>query len=113
MSKKAYFVISLILAVCALAGESVSKSYISRSVYNLAKQLSLQEKMSEADKIQANVERDRLLHTASFSNRLGMIAAFFSLIFWIVSGYCYRKRVWLYTPLILLVFYLLLLFMMV
>ena len=102
---------SLILAVCALCSESISKSYFSRSIQNLAEQLTVGEKISEADKTESNVKRQEFIHKGEIFRFFGMGLAALSLLLWIASGYQRNALVWRYIPFIILVLYLFLWFM--
>ncbi len=108
MGKRKYFILSLLLILCALCTDSVSKSYLSKSTYLLAKSLS----MSEADKIQVKIERDELLRKGSIFYYFGISAAILSFLFWIASEIRHEPT-WRLIPLGLLIFYLLLQFIMV
>ena len=113
MSRKICFIMSLVLAICALYCESVSKSYSARSLHNLARELTAQEGITETDEAEAKAKRQEFIQKGEMFGVCGMGFAALSLILWIVSGYHQHKRLWRFSPLILLVLYLFLLFVIV
>ncbi len=109
MGKRKYFIISLLLVICALCSDFASKACFSKSTFLLAKSSST----PEANKTQAKTESEEFLHKGSIFRCLGIVFAVLGFFFWIASGFWRGKRIWQSLPLVLLVLYLLLLFMMV
>jgi len=108
MGKRKYFIISLLLVICALCSDFASKACFSKSTFLLAKSSST----PETNKTQAKIESDKFLHRGTIFHRVGVGLAILSFLFWIVSE-ARRESIWRLIPLGLLIFYLFLQFMMV
>ena len=108
MGKRKYFILSLLLVICALCSDFASKGQFSKSTILLGRSFT----MSEADKIQAKIESDKLSHKGSIFHYLGIGLAVLSFLFWIASE-VRREPTWRLILPVLLGLYLLVQFIMV
>jgi len=109
MGKRKYFILSLLLVVCALCSDSASKAYFSKSNVLLAKSLL---SISQADKEQAKIQRDEFTRKGHIFGYIGIVLASLSFAFWIASEVRHEPTWRLILP-VLLCLYLLLQFVMV
>ena len=113
MNRHKCFVISVVLVICALGSEFVSKRYSSRVIKSFATEFVRHDQMPKAEKIQAKVEQEKFVKRGSQLQYLGMGLAALSFVVWVISGYWSRHRLWWYIPLILFVVYVLFAFLIV
>jgi len=102
MGKRKYFILSLLLVICALCSDFASKGQFSKSTILLGRSFT----MSEADRIQAKMESDKFLHKGSTFYYIGIGLAVSSFLFWIASQVC-REPTWrLILPALLGIYFL-------
>jgi hypothetical protein len=107
VGRKKYFIISVVLAVCAVCFDSFAKAYYSRSTVVRAKAIAAQRDMA-----QARVESSELLRRGHIFQYTGVACAVLSFLLWLKPE-VQRRAGWRVIPLVLLIFYLLLQFVMV
>jgi len=108
MGKRKCFIISLLLVIGALASNSVSERYLSKSTMLLARSLTI----PEPDKTETKVQSDKFSHKSSIFYYSGLGLAILSLALWIVSE-VRREPAWRLIIPILLCLYLVLQFIVV
>ncbi len=107
MYKRKYFILSLLLVICALFSEAASEAYYSKSTYQLARSLT----MSEAARINAKIESDESLSKGTIFQNVGFAFAALSFLSLIISKIRHEPAVHLILLLLLCLYALLLLVM--
>ncbi|HUW17869.1 MAG TPA: hypothetical protein VMW16_01040 [Sedimentisphaerales bacterium] len=108
MAKRKYLILFLVLVICALGSDLVSKGCCAKSTYFLARSATV----AESEKAQAKMKHEELLRKGLIFGYLGLGLAVLSFIFW-VGAEGYREAPWRVLLPLLLGFYLLLQFVMV
>ncbi|MHC4623400.1 MAG: hypothetical protein ACYS4W_05805 [Planctomycetota bacterium] len=102
MGRKKYFIISVVLAVCAISLDSVAKGYYSRSALVIAKAVA-----AKGDAARARAESSGLLRRGRIFQYTGVGCAVLGFLSWLRPE-VHRRPGWRVIPLVLLIFYLLL-----
>lgn len=102
MGKRKYFILSLLLIICALCSDFVSKGCFSKSANLFAKSVSVN--TSETHKARAKARSDEFSRKGTIFWYLGMSLAVLGLLSCIVSKFR-NEPAWRLIPLGLFVFY--------
>ncbi|MHC4149909.1 MAG: hypothetical protein ACYS18_12200 [Planctomycetota bacterium] len=102
MGKRKYFILSLLLLICALCSDFVSKRCFSKSANLFAK--SVRVNISDTDKTEAKVKSDEFSRKGTIFWYLGMSLAVLGLLSWIVSEFR-NEPAWRLIPIGLFVLY--------
>ncbi len=108
MNRRKYFLVSLLLAVCAICSDFMWKEYAMRSHSKYAESYG----MAKGPKDLVRTRAQELLEKGTTFFRVGLGLASLSFLFWLASV-ARREPAWQSIPFVLLIFYLLISFLAV